>query len=267
VLYRGIRRIRSRLLVAAALCVTLFPIISPTASRVEGAGASCASSNYSRFAGYGLYSRLPANWHESPEGVKSTLTVRSGAMCPTVTYPSQFTTAWVMIQDRFNALRYAQAGYMRVPSGPGTFCNRDFAEYNNGGPFTRVFYSQVCLAEGSSQSYTVKFLGPAGPNPPPSSANRFGMYTAGALILINDFDPWAAGWSFAPDYLGETKYDESDQPGTSSATATYTSMQIQSVDTGTYTSTPGYLFSFADGARYHRNASGFTWTWIWTAPL
>lgn len=272
--------IRAGLAIAFGLMLTLAVIPSP-GQPAGAAGASCASVSNNRFNGWFGYApgTGPTNWNESPIGAKARLELQRPEVCKSVFFPDNFSTKWVMIYDKnSNPLykgQYVQAGYMRVPTqlpnGQPSTCVRHFAEYSSiPGAWKRQF-SGGCVSPGGYYYYEVRFTGPTGPYPYPypahSSGNRFSMYVGSTHILTNDVDPWAGGWSFSPAYMGETIYAEDDVPGTSSNVSVLTNLQIQSVDTGNFRSTPCYLNARSDETRYHRGASSCTFAWIWTDPL
>jgi hypothetical protein len=240
-----------------ALALVTFCAVSVCVHSEPAVAASC-TINGSTFDGYDGYASNPVGWSQTPEGVSSYIVTHYPATCST--YPSNFSTAWVMLQDEGSSYHYAQAGYIYDNS-----CYRYFTEWNISGPTT--FYRQLgaCAPNLSVQAYYVEYTGNAGPHP--SGTGTESLVSPGLLSTM-PYDIWQLGWNFMPDYLGETKSTSDDMPGSATNKATFSAMGIQSVSNSQLISTPCYLKTeVVASSRYHAGAAACDNTSIWTDPL
>lgn len=138
-----------------------------------------------------------------------------------------------------------------------------FTEYDTGNGHNRVL--GACAPQGVKQPYQVLYEGSPGPYP---AGKGYMAMTSTGLTSYMFADPWQLGWSFQPDYLGEVTDTANDMPGSKYATADFTALGIQAVDTGLLRSVPCYLKRIMhDNYGYYANTSGCDHTWIWTDPF
>lgn len=268
VLTRGRRRDGVRRL--ATLCCALILLSFQAVAKPNGSAfayGNCAPYNSQAphyFDGYQGYTQQPTSWANTPEGVSGYLVNRVPLVCTNVLYPYTFSTQWLMIVDQTNYLQYAQVGIM-IDNGAG--CGRDFTEYylnEVGSTFSR--HIGACDPANRVGTYQLLYNGYAGPYPPCCGA--YEMLTPG-VDTYPAFDPWQRGWSFQPQFFGETTDTADDMPGTTASTADFSALGIQRVSDGQLEPVPCYLRQTISNppTNYHANATSCDHFSIWTNPV
>lgn len=194
------------------------------------------------------------------EGVRANLTARRGALCDTDQRPDfNFSTSWVLLVGGNGSSGYAQSGYFARYGQP----LRYFAEYDAdgvgvGANFVRVFDAEVPL--GSVHTPWVQYV---------SGSYNLRLNYDTTILLITPFNPFV-NWPqpFSPQFLGETRYQESDMPGTVGARAAYRTVQVQRFDNNSFVngdySAPYRGFGSYGLGRYRRQLYDNTAWDIWT---
>ena len=148
-----------RILGAVVMAASLFLLLRGFSGTVDAAPCTGLYGNF--HVGYRGYDPAPASWHETPEGVKASIKVRSPYTCtPQAGYFAN-STAWVMLYGNTYD-RYAQAGYLKQP----TVCAQRFYQWRtptSGGSVTGL--RGGCLSNGTILEFSVFYSGPAGPWP------------------------------------------------------------------------------------------------------
>src|SRR4029077_13466156 len=133
---------------ALMLAIAGQAFLASTGSLSVALAASCGSAETADWSGFRGYSRPPANYSETPEGVSANIRVEGANVCtgPPPGGDPPMSTAWVGIHDQHDStgtIHYFQAGYMF----DGTCMDR-FIEYNitdNSSLWQRSFQG-ICAA-------------------------------------------------------------------------------------------------------------------------
>jgi hypothetical protein len=211
-----------------------------------------AYHNSSLFDGYSDLSNDP-NYYE---GAAATLVVRRGSTCDTDTSGNNSISAWSMIAAHGGTGGYSQSGYYRA-YGTAIY---HFAQYRQ--TATSAYYTKLGAipTTGSSHLYKQQSVWNAA-----ASQWQIRNWVDSTLLQQTNFDTfnaWAA--PFSVQWFGETKYAESDVPGTSASPANFSGMQVQIASNDAWTSSLPSLAGYAGSSRYHHSAvSGNAFT-IWT---
>ncbi len=236
---------------------------------IESASATTCGSETNAQVGYDGYSRPPASWAETPEGVSGYVMVRNGPVCSNRSYPYTFSTAWVMLQDAGISNHYSQAGYMYDNTAP---CMRLYNEYNVGNGFVR--HLGACATQGMNVTADVYYTGSTGPYPPPGGGLEMEASQPVPIALSNymPYDPWALGWGFQPTFFGEVDHSgPNDVPGSAYYPADISALGIQRVTDGNYHPIPCYLsrysYNLPSPNRYYTDALGCDHIRTWTDPF
>lgn len=200
-------------LVISLMLVLPVIVLTPVSAT---AGICSVKSNY--FDGAAAFTPNPPI-----EGVHAALTTQTGFVC-SGDY-DQFTTAWVMVASRNGDGGYSQAGFFFQPS---TQCNNPYAEYNPTGAgyaFTRVVHTEYCYRNGSLLRPEVRFV---------YRGDTCTFNTCllnlidGVKMSTTNFDILGTFMTpYSPQFYGETRYRESNVPGSASAPTQYTEMSVQ----------------------------------------
>lgn len=269
------RRSSVRSLMALAVLLsgglTLFdsPVHIQANAYNEGITGACFGEQYAHYwVGYLGYSRSPASWNESPEGVSGYLQVRPGYMCPDYGYDNNGqSSAWFMLQSQGSQTEYAQAGFTNVYG-----CITSFTEWAHAG-YDQRKTGRDCLPIGGVYTVSVTYTGPRGPNPTCNCGNL--LLSGPDNLDETTFDPWIAGWRMSPAFQGETVYVNNEMPGSNTSPTGMTSLGIQSVDTSALRQIPCYLNKWApDGSanfpynppQYYANATACDNISVWNYP-
>lgn len=209
------------------------------------------ASNYHE--DYSSASNAPTSY----EGTSATIVVRKGSVCDTVTNNSNTSSAWTMISPS-NRTGWAQSGYIRW-YGSSIY---HFAQYRKNGSTAYVTkIGSTALATGASYQYWQQSLynSTAGQWQVRQNVNT-------TVLLQTNFDTFSS-WTqpYLVSWSGETNYTASDVPGTSSAPARFSSMQVQLYSDDSWTSTLPALGVGSQSSRYHVSAVSGNAFNMWTA--
>jgi hypothetical protein len=244
---------RARLTNLGATSLFLFCLTTPAHAEVYKCGTYHASS---LFDGYSDASNDPDYW----EGVSASIVVRSGSVCDTDTSGNNVSVAWTMVASNAGKGGYAQSGYYRYYGSP----LYHFAQYRQTATSKYVTkFSTNTIAAGGTYRYWQQSVY----NSAAAQWQIRDNYNT-TIILQTNFNTFSA-WTLplSVQFEGETKYAESDIPGTTSAKAHFSSMQVQRFsDNGFQAGLPA-LYGPAAGqtsTRYKRSAVAGNAFDIWT---
>jgi len=207
-----------RKLLSAGLLVAILRIFSPQASSAE---INDCGSLGNRFDGYATYpTGVPAS---AIKGSAATLLVRFGAVCNTDQsqnpFPSNFSTAWVMVADNLGGPGYSQSGHFRW-YGSAIY---PFAETNPGSGFSRVIDYARPITPGTAHTAKTGFTTSCAAVPA-----CFKNYWDGQFLSQSLFNPNTQfTFPFSAQFFGETTYAESDVPGSATAPEVFGGVQTQ----------------------------------------
>lgn len=203
--------------------------------------------------GYGNGSNDSNSW----EGTSATIVVRHGSVCDTDTSSNNTSSAWTMV-NAFNTAGWAQSGYIRW-YGSSIY---HFAQYRRNSSTAWVTkIGSTALTAGSSYKYWQQSIYN-------SSAGQWQIRdNVNSTVLLqtnfNTFSYWNE--PFSVQWSGETDYAQSDVPGSSSATAKFSNMQVQRYSDDGWQSGLRALGAFTDtSSRYHRSSVSSNSFSIWT---
>ena len=255
--------------IAFALVLLLVASALGSILNSESASATTCGSQTNGQIGYDGYSRPPASWAETPEGVSGYVMVRNGPVCSNLSYPYTFSTAWIMLQDAGISNHYAQSGYMYDNTIP---CMRLYNEYNIGNGFVR--HLGACASQGVNVTAQVFYTGATGPYPPGGNGLEMEASQPVPIALSNymPYDPWTLGWSFQPTFFGEVGHSgPNDVPGSVYYPADLSALGIYRVSDGALVTIPCYLARYSSNLpspnRYYTSASSCDHIRTWTDPF
>jgi hypothetical protein len=241
-----------QLAVLTCACVTFSTLTPPAHAEIY----TCGTGPKSVFDGYTNASNDPNSY----EGTSATIVVRRGAVCDTDTSSGNISIAWTMIASNGGTGGWAQSGYYRW-YGSSIYHFAQFRQTTSSKLYTKI--GTTALTAGSAYRYWQQTLYN-------STAGQWQIRdNVNSTILLqtnfNTFTAWTTPLSV--QFEGETKYAASDVPGSSSAPASFTGMQVQRYSDDQWTSTLPALYGPATGqtsTRYKRSSVSNNAFNIWT---
>jgi hypothetical protein len=203
-------------------------------------------------AGWQDYSNDPNYW----EGASGNIVVRRGAVCDTDTSSGNTSSAWTMVLPH-NTTGWAQSGYIRW-YGSSIY---QFAQYKKDTATGYVTKLGATVGAGAPYQYWQQSIWNA-------SAGQWQIrdnYNTTILLQtnFNTFSSWSE--PFGVQWEGETQYSQSDVPGTSGATAHFSSMQVQrEIDNGWQSGLPTLAHPTDTSSRYHASSISGNAFDLWT---
>lgn len=251
---------RHATLVAAAGLALAVTVCALAPSPAEAQLATCGTPGnwFDGFVGF------PTSSDRHYEGVRAVLTVQSAQVCDSdhsvFNYSSNgqptplgnFTYAWSMITDPTSG-GWVQSGYFRSYNQSLT----NFSQVNDGHGYLHNAYT-AGPAVGSTHTYWQQYV--------PGGGIRSNVDTTILQTTpFNPFSQWSNGdWS--PQFLNETRYRESDVPGTTGSHMHWSGLQVQRFSDDAFVDVPCDLLTSPsdDSARWALQSTGCTSFDIWT---
>lgn len=186
------------------------------------------------------------------EGAGSYIRIEYGAVCDAPDHTTNnFTNAWAMIAAG-DGNGWVQSGFERSYGGS----IHHFAQTYNASNSLQTTYGTVVPGIGSTHSYRETWY---------NACLCVKAFVDGQVSLASNFNPFGV-WvqPFTPQYLGETRYRESDIAGTSSAPTYYSSESIQRYSDDAIVANDCGMSGVNDSSRWARTASNCTSQEMWT---
>lgn len=210
-------RTRSRLACAISVMAVMMVTASPHAIPVKAAGSVCDA-----YHGPGYFDGFEYDWRKDPtpqyyEGAAADITSTNSHQCPADPSYNYYnlTAQWVMIANGSSTnygQGYVQSGFITRAGG---VCQRWFSQIAIGNEINPAYQQSECQpADGSTHYYAEVYT--------PSCLCIRSFVNDGRLLQSTWFNPFNA-WTtpFSTNFYGETKYIQSDMPGTAAAPTTF----------------------------------------------
>lgn len=206
----------------------------------QAAGATCSSQYQSYFDGRYQWSDLKGPSPHYYEGASAHLTAQAVAFCPgDARWRYNFSYAWTMVANN-NGQGWIQSGFGQWNAGFGCLVHWSEASLD-GINYNDVFGS--CVSPGEVHQYWQQYTGqPCSPGDWGSGTSHGNIYSNVDTIAFMSICPWGV-WTtpFSIQYMGETKYLESDMPGNDTHLTNFSDMEAQRFSDNIWEATPCIL--------------------------
>lgn len=212
---------RNYVLVVVAMClVSGFSSLTMAASaRPAGAAFNPCTAYGSNFAGRNTYVAYNAF-----EGIGANLTYQSDALCTSYLGNDNLATTWSMASGN-DEKGWSQSGQIYFYS---LGCAAHFGEQEeNADYFMPALILGVCASTGEIHWVWQQYLPDSGHMR--SNIDQTVMLETGYSVFAPEGNYAGSGWGqpFQVEVEGETKYRETDVPGTTSQPSDFTGMEVQ----------------------------------------
>lgn len=224
-----------RVVFAVSTAVVLNYIGFATFASPTAYAATCTSSYGSQFSGYLAPDALDASGNTF-EGIDGVIEDNAGSNCDdygAVPDQDNFVTDWVMLANANATVdnrAHIQVGYFHY-YGSCTYYFTEWQKYD-GGDFTRSIDTADGCRNETSAEFRVKWN---------SSTSHEDMLVDSELLASSPFDPYNVwGEPFIPEVSAESKYIQSNIPGTSSDPTLASDVVLQKFNNSWQSTSDGY---------------------------